>query len=326
MKVRRHRSFFAVALAASMCMPLAAQNEAPQEAQEQQGLDEERLLQDQELSTLAEELQRQRRQLDLEQQRLIQENRARSLAAQAGTRLPGALENRVFQLQHVRPSSLERVLVLFPGDISSVDQLNVLSVRAAADIMPAIEDVIRRLDVPAARSPQQTVELTVHILKASDDSDPEPLPASLRAVADQLESVLSYTSYELVDTMLMRGSAASSGDITATGTMALAESVGLAEDRPSFYNFSVRPRIAASDSGEPRVQLNLLRFGFRLPVISGGAATAANAGQATSPSVQYIDNGINTELEIAPNQQVVVGKTTVGPDALILVLSARILD
>jgi hypothetical protein len=36
--------------------------------------------------------------------------------------------------------------------------------------------------------------------------------------------------------------------------------------------------------------------------------------------------GIRTNLEIRPGQQVVVGKTSIGSDPLILVMSARFLD
>src|SRR5688572_16016036 len=62
------------------------------------------------------------------------------------------LETKVFPIKYVDPTELTRVLSMFTNSVSySGGALRVLSVRAPKEIMPAIEDTIKRLDVPMAR-------------------------------------------------------------------------------------------------------------------------------------------------------------------------------
>ena len=60
-------------------------------------------------------------------------------------------ETRVFQLEHADANTMRQVLRMFRSETSAGGGIRVLSVKAPAEIMPAIEDTIRRLDVPVAR-------------------------------------------------------------------------------------------------------------------------------------------------------------------------------
>jgi hypothetical protein len=115
-------------------------------------------------------------------------------------------ETKIFEIKYAEPYHLREALSLFRAVMNRDPHSRLLSIRAPKEIMPAIEDVIKRLDVP---SPSKSAELTVFILLASDRDQPEAgstVPASLQPVVNQLRNVLSYKNYRLVDTLLVRGS------------------------------------------------------------------------------------------------------------------------
>ena len=110
---------------------------------------------------------------------------------------------RVFQLEHVQPGPLAATLSLFDAEIMPNNPLNTLTVRAPADIMPAIVDVIGRLDVLKV---EQGVEVTAYILSADDQGAAgTPVPEHLLSVVDQLQDVFSYSRFGLIDTIMVRG-------------------------------------------------------------------------------------------------------------------------
>src|SRR5262245_17382642 len=58
-------------------------------------------------------------------------------------------ETRIFQIKYVDPGDLRGALTMFRSNITYSNPLRVVSVKAPKDIMPAIEDAIKRLDVPS---------------------------------------------------------------------------------------------------------------------------------------------------------------------------------
>jgi hypothetical protein len=88
--------------------------------------------------------------------------------------------------------------------------------------------------------------------------------------------------------------------------------IGADTPPPSTYSFSTSFRIRGTDK-DPVVFLENMKFGVQVPNFNDGRW-------------QYYNVGINSEVELPRGQQVVVGKTTVGERALILVMSAKVLD
>ena len=84
-------------------------------------------------------------------------------------------DTKIFQIKYVDPNELRSVLSMFRSNINySGGGLRVLSIRAPKEIMPAIEDTIKRLDVP---TPRKDAELTVFVVVASDLPDAtNPIP------------------------------------------------------------------------------------------------------------------------------------------------------
>jgi hypothetical protein len=183
----------------------------------------------------------------------------------------------------------------FPAGKPTPD-LHILSVRAPKEIMPAIEDAIKRLDVP---TPSKNAELTIYVIVASEQAEAaNNIPSNLQAVVNQLKNVLSYKGYHLVDTLIARGTDRRNPPTSLMGT--LPTGIG--------YNFNARMRIESQQGKVPRVRLDDMNFRLQ------GAAPAA------------FGVSISTDVEVPRGQQVVVGKATYGDKAYILVMSAQFPD
>jgi hypothetical protein len=241
---------------------------------------------------------------------------APSGSQQAAT--PGP-ETRIFDVKYADVDQLARALSVFGAQIIPSSQLHILSVRAARDIMPAIADAIKRLDVaptppppPPPPPPAKNVELVIYVINAVDQPENTPLPAALQPVVNQLRNVLSYKGFQVVDTQVVRG--IDGRQVQTSGHM---PSVPKPTDGsantmpPTTYNFATLFRVRGTDK-DPIVFLEGMRFGVRVPAWNG--------------QWQYYDVGINSDVEIPRGQQVVVGKTTIGDRALILVMNAKIVD
>ena len=204
-------------------------------------------------------------------------------------------ETRIFTIRYVDPAELRVVLSLFRGNFNfSGGSLRVLSVRAPKEIMPAIEDAIKRLDVPA---PRRDAELTIFVLVASDQMDPGTIvPATLQPVINQLKGVLTYKSYQLIDTLIARSSD-SRATVTLNGTVMIGAQM-------ASYGFNGIFRMESADAKGPI--LRLAQMNFRL-----------------QPSGQN-EVRISADVDVPQGQQVVVGKASMGERALILVMTSKI--
>ena len=113
------------------------------------------------------------------------------------------LETRVFEVQHAGELDLRPILNMFGVRWSFDSRLKTLIVRAPGEIMPAIEQVVRRFDVAAPATP--SVELTTFILVATNDGPQQALPPQLDPVVEQLRGVLPYRVFNALDSAIARG-------------------------------------------------------------------------------------------------------------------------
>ena len=118
---------------------------------------------------------------------------------------PGDVQ-KVFVVKHVHVNDLARVLSVFPAELSGMERDNtrVLSVSAAPAVVAAIEETIKRLDVPLP--PIKSVEITAYVLECSTSSDAGSLPSDLQGVLAQLRKTFTYTGCSLARTLFARGS------------------------------------------------------------------------------------------------------------------------
>jgi len=216
----------------------------------------------------------------------------------AETKPRPAVEQRIFQLKYADARDVAAVLGVFGYAINANRDLHVIAVSAPANAMTALEDAIRRLDVPAA-SPKD-IELTVYMVVASEQSaSGETLPSDLQPVTAEVRKIFPYKSFRLLDSILLR---------TQAGNRAVANGViRQPNEGKTPYSFTVQPNAVTEDPKGRLIRLDNLRLNLHVP---GGD-----------------DAGILTEITVREGQRVVVGKSNMGPDqALILVVTAKVTD
>jgi hypothetical protein len=206
-------------------------------------------------------------------------------------------EKRIFQAKYADVKDLANVLSVFGYHIEANRDLHVLAVSAPHDVMAAIEDAIKRLDVPTAAP--KDVDLTVYLVLASQQADGSGgLPTELQPVANELKGVLSFKSFKMLETILLR---------TRPGNRATASGIIGGADK-TLYDFHVNPAAVTEDPKGRIIRLDALALHLRVP---GG-----------------MDAGINTEISVREGQKVVVGKSNMGgtDQALILVVTAKVTE
>jgi hypothetical protein len=216
-------------------------------------------------------------------------------------------ETKIFRLQHVDAGIMRTALSMFRASIASEANLGVLSIRAPKEIMPAIADAIKMLDVPRVAPPARIADLTIYLVEASNSpsaTPSEPMPAALRPVVDQLKSVLTYKEYKVATTIFARGS--DGRDTQNDGFL------NLGGQELSKYGFRARFNIETSEQGKQRL-LRLQNMEFWIQVLVPGSAGWQNIRIATN-------------VDIPLGQQVVVGKTTLADRAFILVMNSKFVD
>jgi hypothetical protein len=225
---------------------------------------------------------------------------------------------KIFELKYVTASNMNSILQIFRAEISfstfptsSGVRREILSVRAPQEIMPAIEETIARFDVPPPpappRVPTKTVEVSVQIVGAYETAAASAcatcaIPESLRPVITQLQKTFSYKTYQLLDTQVYRQLNYTPLDST--------NSLPGMNDVFARYTIHWSQVIASPDT--MLVHLYGFQFDANVNVLGTGTSTAAF--------------GFKSEVELPADQQVAIGKTTVGSNALILVLRAKVLD
>jgi hypothetical protein len=159
--------------------------------------------------------------------------------------------------------------------------------------MPAIEDAIKRFDVP---SPPRNAELTIFVVLASDQAESGTVPPALQPVLGQLKNVLSYKSYQLVDTLITRASDTRGNPAMLNGTVMLGT-------QAASYGFQANFRVENPDGKTPVLRLSGMNFRLQ----PGGQQEVRVA----------------SDVDVPQGQQVVVGKATMGDRALILIMTSK---
>ena len=221
------------------------------------------------------------------------------LAAQVNP-LVGNTEPKVqklFVLKYADPEQIRSLIGIF-GNVTPNSQMHALAVSATPEAMTAIDDAIKRLDVPSAAS--QNVELTAYLLIGSqgENAAASPLPKDLDGVVAQLKTAFSYKNYNLMDVLSLRTRAGQQASTSGMGGAVQLDNVG----RPSSVttSFTIESANIASDG---TVRINRLSISSR---VEGNGAT---------PSAS-----IRADVDLKEGQKVVVGKTGMTPNAAVFVV------
>src|SRR5262245_32358870 len=231
-------------------------------------------------------------------------------------------EVKLFEIKYRSAVSLrDSVQALGSGignaTIYANENLKTLTVRDFPENIAAIEEALKRLDVPD-KSPV-SLEFQLHLIAASmTPSEKSTLPKKLEPVLEQLKSTLKFTNYRYVTSALNRlsdrGKIESSG---LTGSL-FPTPAGILNtpETPAFYSYNLsRVTLTQDAAGKESIQIELFKFGVTVPVKIG-----LQPGQT-----QYRDIGIITPLSLREGEMAVVGTANISgwDEAIIVVISVK---
>jgi hypothetical protein len=229
-----------------------------------------------------------------------------TLAVAAG--LAGAQEQPKFvqKLIEVKYADAGRIwrLIQAPGVSMHADEgLHVIVAYGTAEAVAGIEEMVKKLDAPAPN-----IELTVYLVSGSAQNPAEDLPKDLVPAAKQLHALFPYKGYRVIESFVMRGRAGREANTS-----------GALPGTNSYYDF--RYRAVTVSSGTPRlIHIDGMSLSVRVPFSS--------RDKEGKPATEYRNVGINTDIDAAEGQKIVVGKSSINgtDDALILIVTAKVLE
>jgi len=229
-------------------------------------------------------------------------------------------EVKLFEIKYRSAASLrDSVQALGSGignaTIFANENLKTLTVRDFPENIAAIEEALKRLDVPE-KSPV-SLEFQLHLIGASMAPSEKPtLPKTIEPVLEQLKSTLKFTNYRYVSSALNRVN--DRGKIESSGvTSALFPTpAGVINnpDNPSFYTYSLsRVTLTQEGTGKDSILIDQFKFGVSVPIRIG------------TNNTQYRDIGIVTPLTLREGEMTVVGTANIGAsdEAIIVIISVK---
>jgi hypothetical protein len=216
------------------------------------------------------------------------------------------MKARVYQLKHRDADDLVDAVRPLMSDsrgamIRKSDALKTITARDFPENLAAIEQALKRLDVPKA--PQPDVEVQIRVLIGSPASGNGSYPGDLSGVVKQLGTTLSYKSYHLIADVTQRLRAG--GGTSGKGQVVLAPPVADEKTSGHFHYHIENMHLPAVGSGPPVFALKRLK----LVLETDGLGEAEVA----------------TGLTLREGEKVVVGTGSLRNRAMIVVVSARVL-
>ncbi|WP_257312233.1 hypothetical protein [Geothrix fuzhouensis] len=233
-----------------------------------------------------------------------------------------AMKSKVFVVQHCSPLWLVNSLrALGSGtrgallNSTEMGGLNTVSVRDFPENLAAIEEAIKRLDVPSTAQKAADVELTLHVLFASKGPVPEAgLPADLQVVVKQLMNTLTYRGYALAASFVQRvgvnGNQATYGRGQLEGN---ALTPGEATGSPLLFADWESDRVMSLESEAAKPGRYFLRKFYFLLRERRGAESLELAR-------------MGSDINLKEGEKVVVGTSVVKGRGIIVVISAKRVD
>jgi hypothetical protein len=231
-------------------------------------------------------------------------------------------KTKIFEVKNGDPERFHNLLWGLTSGFKGADvrvqpEFGTITVRDFPENLAAMEEALKRLDKP--QPPRPSLELHIHILIASDTATAgsQEYPAEIADAIKQLQTTMRYKTYTLVASSMQRAKEDRNG-INNSGAIGIGldnsnavvwgVNPGASGLHPANagYNYSMRPiSIEPSTSGKASIQIG--EFGFRLNWPGGNAA-------------------FSNPLMLRDGEKLVVGTTTVGNGAVIVVVTGKILN
>jgi len=224
--------------------------------------------------------------------------------------------SKVFEVHNREASDIAASIRLlgsgFKGaGLSINNEMHTITVRDFPENLAAIEGAIARLDHAISDAPDIELKISVLIGSKTPLAGAASVPDELSPVVKQLESTLRYAHYGLMTATIQRTKPGNGIEGSGVAEPTLL-GMTVKEGQPIMYTYRLR-RITATSGERPSIDIDNFNFSMRVPISVGGA-------QPT----QYQSVGFETPVSIRQNEKVVIGTTTMGDKALIVVVTATV--
>jgi hypothetical protein len=218
---------------------------------------------------------------------------------------PG-MRAKVLAIKHQSPGDLVHVLRPLSSGASGAmvlpsEQFNTVTVRDFPENLAAIDQALKRLDVPTP--PQPDVEVRIRVLLGSPKAGAGQYPAELESVVKQMSATFQYRSYYLIAAVTQRVRAGSGTG--GKGQVVLAPPA-TDENINGQFHFNIE-KISLPQTGGPGAVIAVKRLKLALESGSLGEAEVA------------------TGLTLREDEKAVLGNGSLKNRAMIVVVSARLL-
>jgi hypothetical protein len=205
------------------------------------------------------------------------------------------LTSKTFELKYIDP---EQIRSVFSGQ-SYVIQVNrdlkLLTVRGSPAFLKEVEDMIKRLDVAPPIPPD--VQISIYLLAAAAQAPTGvALPPELKAIEKELPAKMA--DMQMLRVRVGQAAETTSGEPPAPAAVSLS--------RVRVESTSVNP----SAKGEV-VSLNGLKVWINIP--------STDPAAAASPKTSKNEPDVSVDLDVVPNQAVVVAKIGVDKPLAVVV-------
>lgn len=227
----------------------------------------------------------------------------------------GGQVRRVIPLKYADPQRVRDLVGNFGGDIRADREMRVLTVVGSPGDVGAVEDAVKKLDVPPPS--KKDIEITAYFLLAKRDSSQSgSLPPALGDVVNELKKVLNYQSFTLLNTSLIR---------TRDGDGSTVKGVAGEGDQTAAFSLGFQHVNLMAEEKGPTLQL--ANLDFRLMRQGPWTSKDSHGGSVVSTDAEPLAL-IHTNIDVPVGQKVVVGKTSYlsADNALILVLTGKVMD
>ena len=217
---------------------------------------------------------------------------------------------RLFVLKYADPSQVANLLRVFDASATPNTSFHALAVRANPEAMAAIEEAVKRLDVPAAAP--HDVDLTAQLVLGAETQEQSggALPKDLDAVVTQLKQAFPFKVYGLLDVLTLRTRTGQNSQTTTSSSGGAVQVNGQPWNVDSHLNIGS----INLDGDGPTIRIDNFQMGSRVSF-------------SNSPSnIAWHELNLRTDLDIKEGQKVVVGRLGINPNqALFVVVTAKIL-
>src|SRR4051812_3458814 len=205
--------------------------------------------------------------------------------------------DKLLTLKHADPNTVAPMFNQWGVTIVPMSQLKTLSISGPADKVAAVEAALKQLDAPP-----KTIELTVYFVVGGDQPNLPggAVPQDLRDVITQLKGAFAFKDYKMLDALTLRTRAGSSADTSG---------ILNAANPPRMSQFSIRNATVSEDG--TTIRIDRMHAGLRIPYTRReGVGADGKPGANTQKSVEYINSGIDQDVDVKEGQKVVVGRSS----------------